>query len=735
MALRTPSDDDLESRYVNTFARFQRGQSATAVAALPAAILIATVTGTYTPRELLWVSIAAVLIAAVFLPLSHALDRRVLRHARAALSQPEPAVDFEATIARIWRFPPRVFVTFLVVYAIGAFWTAAAGNGMAGLPWTTNLYSILFAAMTGGIVDGTLNYLSSEAFCARVVALLAEHDHRFAPVVARAKGGIGRRFILTLAVVIGITVAALGGTLFHLLAMITDGHIKSEDAMRLGYVYASASVVVALIFAALATRILMQGFARPILRTVELMERLRMGEILRVQELYAEPRLPHEAGLLVAGFADANVGLARLARGGEQLAGGDLSVEIVPHSDRDVVAVAFAHVAEVIRRVVRDVSATAELLEQSSVALTSRAQEFSADAQANASDLSNAAGSMETLDGAIKTVAGGANELSSMVAQSRSTAERMGAAAASNAAGLDQLGMTAKATIDAAHEVLELSNSTNHSADAASAAILQADRTSGEAERVMHDLVNAIDSLRDSSQKIGTITQKIDEIADQTNLLALNAAIEAARAGEHGRGFAVVADEIRKLADSSAAATHEIATLIRSVQAETDRAVEVTRRGTQAVELGRNKTAQVGDALAAIVDNINAMRARIDAVVIAQKEQKVATDSLVDSTMLVERMTAENAEFASTLSSLAENLRTSASDGAAAVGSTAHDVSSVAQRGERIAATSADLQNLTGSLRAEAERIRAAVADFHLNGATAMRSEPAFERLGPSHAQ
>ena len=103
-----------------------------------------------------------------------------------------------------------------------------------------------------------------------------------------------------------------------------------------------------------------------------------------------------------------------------------------------------------------------------------------------------------------------------------------------------------------------------------------------------------IKRLGESSQEIGEIVQLISDITEQTNVLALNAAIQAASAGEAGRGFTVVAEEVQRLAERSGEATKHIGAIVKSIQRDTQDAVEAMERSTQGVVEG-TKTADEAD--------------------------------------------------------------------------------------------------------------------------------------------
>ncbi len=127
----------------------------------------------------------------------------------------------------------------------------------------------------------------------------------------------------------------------------------------------------------------------------------------------------------------------------------------------------------------------------------------------------------------------------------------------------------------------------------------------------INEIQNATDETREvinrlgaQMEAVGKILTVISDVAQQTNLLALNAAIIAAAAGEHGKGFAVVADEIKDLANRTATSTKEITGLIRSVQADSRRAVDAIERGSGSVRRGVELANNASKALQTILSSV-----------------------------------------------------------------------------------------------------------------------------------
>ena len=133
-------------------------------------------------------------------------------------------------------------------------------------------------------------------------------------------------------------------------------------------------------------------------------------------------------------------------------------------------------------------------------------------------------------------------------------------------------------------------------ADAANKGNLMAGQVKTQADtgiEKMGQVVDAMESITQSSNQIASIIQTIEDIASQTNLLSLNASIEAARAGEAGKGFAVVADEIRQLAAQSGEAAGHIREVIQTT-------VDSVHHGNTVVEETNEALGQVAQSITEI---------------------------------------------------------------------------------------------------------------------------------------
>jgi methyl-accepting chemotaxis protein/methyl-accepting chemotaxis protein-1 (serine sensor receptor) len=215
-------------------------------------------------------------------------------------------------------------------------------------------------------------------------------------------------------------------------------------------------------------------------------------------------------------------------------------------------------------------------------------------------------------------LARGASQLATASGQISSSSQALAEGASEQAASLEE-------TASSAEEISSMTRQNAENSQSAAESMVATTNRITEGNRRLNELVASMQEISGSSEKISKIIKTIDEIAFHTNILALNASVEAARAGEAGMGFAVVADEVRNLAQRSAQAARETATLIE----------ESIRNAQQ----GGLKVSGVASAIEAITAESERVKVLIDQVSLGSREQSRGLDQITGAIGQMDKVT------------------------------------------------------------------------------------------------
>ncbi|MEZ5839195.1 MAG: HAMP domain-containing methyl-accepting chemotaxis protein [Hyphomicrobiales bacterium] len=290
------------------------------------------------------------------------------------------------------------------------------------------------------------------------------------------------------------------------------GHVAEFEALDgLRKAAVAAAALVTMIFAGIAGWSIWRAFARPIIATSGIMNRLSSGNL------------------------DIDVDFAH--RGDEI---GTMGRSILVFRDN----------ARERERLAVDAARREQRTEAERVEMRRRAAE----------DVHNLLGeAIDALDQNSRLLSDAATQLTDIAHQSSDRTEIVAGAAEEASRNVE---LVATATEELVSSIGEISSQVGRATRVVDFATNNADTSNSR-----------IGALAQAVQKIGDVVSLIQDIAEQTNLLALNATIEAARAGEMGKGFAVVASEVKSLATQTAKATEEISGQIAGIQASTAEAV------------------------------------------------------------------------------------------------------------------------------------------------------------------
>lgn len=299
-----------------------------------------------------------------------------------------------------------------------------------------------------------------------------------------------------------------------------DNNTVTQEVAIMMIIVIAIGVILSIILGIYISRLI----SIPINRVVMAADKLALGDV----NINIESDSKDEIGVLAISFEKMITNVRNQALSVENIASGDLTVEVPISSANDLLGNKLSEMVKNNNEVLSNIYAASEQV---------------------------AAGSKQVSDSSI-LISEGATEQASAIEELTASIEEISSQTELNAQNANQANALAE--------------------DAKSNAL--------QGNSQMQEMLNAMDEINESSMNISKVIKVIDDIAFQTNILALNAAVEAARAGQHGKGFAVVAEEVRNLAARSANAAKETTDMIEGSIEKSEAGTKIAKHTAEALD-------------------------------------------------------------------------------------------------------------------------------------------------------
>lgn len=315
------------------------------------------------------------------------------------------------------------------------------------------------------------------------------------------------------------------GELLSLLITESEMHCDSVTRdMTVMTIVLIALSILAVIIAFSYTALLIKLITVPVRQLSEAAKKMAVGDV----DVDCKKLADDDLGELMDNFGEMVSAIKNQTSIAQQLATGDMTVQVTPRSEKDVLGKAMKRLAEDQNRTLSNVKESTMQVTVGSEQVAMASQSLAQGATEQASALEEVTASVDDISKRTKVNASEANRANELVHNVKQTA----------IAGNEQM-------------------------------------------KVMKE---AMEEINKTSESISKIMKVIDDIAFNTNILALNAAVEAARAGVHGKGFSVVAEEVRNLAGKCGSAAGETADLIEDTIRKIQHGTEVAGQAEQSLD-------------------------------------------------------------------------------------------------------------------------------------------------------